>query len=351
MLLYGPPGTGKTSLAEEIGKALRWPLITVTPSDFVRGGESQVEERAKMIFEVLGAQRNAVVLFDEIDRMLLDRDSKLYKDQSDIFQFMTPGMLTKLRDLRKREPVIFLIATNYFEHIDPAARRRGRIDLPVLVAPPDVEGRVSIFKALLAKRCGKKRSEFDGTKIEEDLHAVAKETRLKVYGELEQLFADAVDGLSTEDRTDAGKIVEQLLKLKSSDAAITLTSYGPRFQSERDKPLVEFLVLLHLCLEQDGQLGPREKDLADKVLQIMGGKEKPPPAGGRAVERQELEQPIQEALQKDHDLAARILDNYPFDSSKPRTQSAKVTHQPETSKRVTEVTDRRRKTKERKRDV
>ncbi len=39
-----------------------------------------------------------VILFDEIDRLILDRDSKAYSEQSDVFQFMTPSMLIKIQE-------------------------------------------------------------------------------------------------------------------------------------------------------------------------------------------------------------------------------------------------------------
>jgi len=39
MILYGPPGTSKTTLAEAIAKELGWPLLTITPSDFVKDGD------------------------------------------------------------------------------------------------------------------------------------------------------------------------------------------------------------------------------------------------------------------------------------------------------------------------
>ena len=70
MLLYGPPGTGKTGIADDLTAALRWPLVTVTPSDFIRRGEAEVEARAKDIFDALGEQEDMVVLFDEIDRLI-----------------------------------------------------------------------------------------------------------------------------------------------------------------------------------------------------------------------------------------------------------------------------------------
>ena len=77
---------------------------------------------------VLRAQSDSVVLFDEIDNFLLDRDTRRYAKQETVLQFMTPGMLTKLNDLRRAERIILVIATNYENRIDPAIKRPGRID-------------------------------------------------------------------------------------------------------------------------------------------------------------------------------------------------------------------------------
>lgn len=136
MLLYGPPGTGKTTIAKGIAASLGWPLITVTPSDFIAGGASEVESRAKAIFKCLEEQSKAVVLFDEIDQFILDRESSRQQGQQDIFQFMTPGMLPKLQSLRDKKNCIFIIATNYAERIDDAIKRAGRIDASYVFMQP-----------------------------------------------------------------------------------------------------------------------------------------------------------------------------------------------------------------------
>jgi len=86
MLLYGPPGTGKSTIARTLAETLGWPLLTVTPSDFIASGGEAVEARAKAIFQVLDHQTELVVLFDEIDNLLLDRDSKLYREQAGFVQ-------------------------------------------------------------------------------------------------------------------------------------------------------------------------------------------------------------------------------------------------------------------------
>src|SRR5262249_23912624 len=93
----------------------------------------------------LRSQEGVIVLFDEIDQFLLDRNSTLYNDQDDVFKFMTPGMLTKLQNLREAEGVIFIIATNYYERIDSAIKRRGRIDDHFLLSIPDQKQRLILL--------------------------------------------------------------------------------------------------------------------------------------------------------------------------------------------------------------
>jgi hypothetical protein len=148
MLLYGPPGTGKTSIAMKIAKDKGWPLITITPSDFIVSGADQVETKAKNIFRVLEEQSNAVVLFDEIDQLIMDRESEAFQERGDIFQLMTPSMLVKFNDLRNKEQIIFIISTNYEERIDPAIKRIGRIDNKFLIIPPDKSERVRLINGL-----------------------------------------------------------------------------------------------------------------------------------------------------------------------------------------------------------
>lgn len=146
MLLYGPPGTGKTTVARTIANVLGYRLITVSVGDFLAAGNAQLEQRAKAIFNVLMMQPRCVVLFDEIDSFLLHRESGRFDKQETAYQFMTPGMLTKLADLWAAKRVIFIIATNYENRIDPAIKRTGRVDTQYLLLPPDAEGRAKIIR-------------------------------------------------------------------------------------------------------------------------------------------------------------------------------------------------------------
>jgi adenylate kinase family enzyme len=277
MLLYGPPGTGKSSIAEDLAKTLNWRLIRIAPSDFIARGEAEVEARAKNIFQTLGEQDNVVILFDEIDRLILDRDSKLYREQSDIFKFMTPGMLVKLNKLWEKHSSIFLIVTNYEEHIDAAAKRTGRIDHKFLITPPDKGQRFEIFKHEIKEELKK---EWPGR--QSSLRTIVKEltrkrlqpiinlTALWTYVELKKLVDDALDKFL---KMHGVKGVDNLTKVlidvskEQEEPAIRLTSYQNRFRSlgknenskekeNRDKefaasqePFSEFFLLLYLKLE------------------------------------------------------------------------------------------------------
>lgn len=270
ILLYGPPGTGKTTVAEQLASALGTQLITVTPSNFITRGEAEVEARTKAIFEMLGQQRNAVILLDEIDRMILDRCSAEYSNQSETFQFMTPGMLTKLRNLRSRERYIFIIATNYEERIDEAAIRPGRIDIKLLLIPPDRIQRINILHSEFEKlRIPKK---YIPTHDELSRYPVVNSTALATYGELSQLIQSVAHDFIASNRKGGKRQLRQLL-IEHWDQApspsISLASYNSRLDCEqgtRKSPLKEFFMLTYLLCESDHTFIPNELEAIQTAL-------------------------------------------------------------------------------------
>jgi len=257
LLLYGPPGVSKTTLATAIAKELRetdpdWEFVYLSPSDFISRGEAGIEERAKNIFKALAGLRKCVIFFDEIDRLILDRESSAYGAQGDMFQFMTPSMLTKLHDLRKEEKSVFIIATNFSERIDPAIKREGRIDQPILVLPYDLESRAEQIKKLIDE--GIKNEEPWDPLLAERLIAPARGMPLYVYEELKRAVRTASEGVSrasvAQFRAD---IVKNLSERRSFPSAqISIDSYVERADADRSpdrpyypqKPFEETLRLL-----------------------------------------------------------------------------------------------------------
>ncbi|MCP4303894.1 MAG: AAA family ATPase [bacterium] len=135
MVLFGPPGTAKTSIARAIAAEIGWPLVSVAPHHFAQDGPDQVIRRATDIFGRLENLSEVVVLFDEIDELVVDRDAEPEK----FGRFITTAMLPFLQDLHDKGRVLFIATTNHYKKLDSAIRRPGRFDLVLPVGPPDPE--------------------------------------------------------------------------------------------------------------------------------------------------------------------------------------------------------------------
>jgi SpoVK/Ycf46/Vps4 family AAA+-type ATPase len=157
LLLYGPPGTAKTMMAKALAAELGWPLVILTPSDFLAAGEGAIEARARNVFDAIAKGSRIVYLFDEVDELFLGRHLQTPGKDRSIFTFLTPSFLTKLQDLHdsaSQRLFLFVIGTNYVDRIDSAMRRRGRVDREVAVLYPDLESRRAIVREELTKGRG-----------------------------------------------------------------------------------------------------------------------------------------------------------------------------------------------------
>jgi adenylate kinase family enzyme len=155
MVLYGPPGTSKSTVAEAIATELGWTMVTITPSDFVKEGIEKSEAAARSLFKELNVLREVVVLFDEIDEILRDRQDQKSQSGIAMLRFLIPGMLPKLQALKQygeKKRLIFIVATNYQDRLDAAITRTGRIDESFLLAPPDARSRYCLIRGFLEKR-------------------------------------------------------------------------------------------------------------------------------------------------------------------------------------------------------
>jgi hypothetical protein len=166
LLLYGPPGTGKTSLVEALATSSGANYVEITPSDLLVEGEPMFERRARHVFRCLSYLSNTVILFDELDPLIRSRDEGAKK--LDIWAFVTPGMLPKLKLLNeqaKKRNLVYCLSTNRVATLDEAAIRQGRFDYRVGVYPPDLVSRAGRMAYVLAslgqwervKRRGMKR--------------------------------------------------------------------------------------------------------------------------------------------------------------------------------------------------
>ena len=147
VLLFGPPGTTKTTIVRAVAEGLQWPLVSLSPGDFIDRGLELIEAQASAVFEQLHSLSGAVVLFDECDELFRDRSPiPEQAEMRGIGAFTTASMLPKLQDLYDRGQVVFFVLTNFLRSIDPAIKRSGRIEYQIGVGPPDRAQRIAIIK-------------------------------------------------------------------------------------------------------------------------------------------------------------------------------------------------------------
>lgn len=138
-ILAGPPGTGKTSLARCLDLER---FLYISAATLLGDGIDRIPQRLEQTFEILRLLSGGVVLFDEIDEIVLERDQVADESSSRIF---TTAMLPRFQGLKDSDRVHFLVATNHIEKFDVAIRREGRFDQVVAVEYPDEVAREKVL--------------------------------------------------------------------------------------------------------------------------------------------------------------------------------------------------------------
>ncbi|ENY53708.1 AAA family ATPase [Metamycoplasma alkalescens 14918] len=121
-LFAGSPGTGKTESAKNIARILKRELFIVDFNNLIDSKLGQTAKNISQLFEQINnlkAPQKAIILFDEIDGIALNR-----VDSSDIREMgrVTTSILKGLDNLN--EEVLLIATTNLYQHFDRALSRR-----------------------------------------------------------------------------------------------------------------------------------------------------------------------------------------------------------------------------------
>ena len=115
LCLYGPPGTGKTAYAHWLAEELRRPLLVRRASDLLSMWLGESEKQMAEAFR-RAERENAILLIDEIDSFLQDRDGAHRSWEITLVN----EMLTQVEAFLG----IFIASTNRINGLDSAALRR-----------------------------------------------------------------------------------------------------------------------------------------------------------------------------------------------------------------------------------
>jgi ATPase family protein associated with various cellular activities (AAA) len=151
-ILFGPPGTSKTTLARAVAGAIGWQYVELHASHFVAGGLPEVQRTADQLFQRLMELDHTVVLFDEIDELVRERE----KEPDAFGRFLTTSMLPKLAELWDQRKVIYFVATNHIEYFDRAVTRAQRFDVLIFVGSSSYKRKVKRLQELFLTKHGAK---------------------------------------------------------------------------------------------------------------------------------------------------------------------------------------------------
>ena len=148
-LFVGLPGTGKTESVKQVARLIGKELLVVDFSYLVDSKLGQTVKNLAVLFNEINNlpfKQNYIILFDEIDSIVLDR-----VNQNDLREM---GRVTSafLKEIDRLSPEIILIATtNLFDNLDKAVTRRfdAIIDFDRYSDDDKVEVAIVILKDLL----------------------------------------------------------------------------------------------------------------------------------------------------------------------------------------------------------
>lgn len=136
--LEGQPGTGKTLLAESLAATAGWNFVSSSVGGWFAGSDGALGGVAKkvrgFVDSVLAAEP-AIGFLDELDA--LPSRETLHERGRDWWTPVITLFLVEIDRMRKSgKQVLLLGATNFYDRLDPALIRHGRLAQRVSVLPP-----------------------------------------------------------------------------------------------------------------------------------------------------------------------------------------------------------------------
>lgn len=201
MLLYGPPGCGKSFIAEKFAEEAGYNYIFVKSSDlasiYIHGTQGKIGR----LFDEARKSAPTIINFDEFEALVPNRSKINNSSESgEVNEF-----LSQMNNCGKDR--IFIIASsNRPDLIDPAIRRKGRLDQIVYIPVPDKEAREGIFRIHMADRPATEDIDFD---------KLASLTENYVASDIAYIVNDAATRAFENDANISQSLLEKVIKENS----------------------------------------------------------------------------------------------------------------------------------------
>ncbi|EED92889.1 cell division cycle protein 48 [Thalassiosira pseudonana CCMP1335] len=149
VLFYGPPGCGKTLMAKAIANECGANFISVKGPELLNAYFGGSEANVRDLFDKARAASPCILFFDEMDSIARARGSG--GGSSETSDRVINQILSEIDGIGSGKTLFIIGATNRPDILDPGIMRPGRLDQLIYIPLPDLESRISIFKANLRK--------------------------------------------------------------------------------------------------------------------------------------------------------------------------------------------------------
>lgn len=198
MLLYGPPGCGKSFIAEKFAEEAGYNYIFVKSSDLASIYVHGSQEKIGRLFDEARKSAPTIINFDEFEALVPNRSKINNSSESgEVNEF-----LSQMNNCGKDR--IFIIASsNRPDLIDPAIRRKGRLDQIVYIPVPDKEAREGIFRIHMAERPASEDIDYD---------KLASMTENYVASDIAYIVNDAATRAFEDDVDISQSLLEEVIR-------------------------------------------------------------------------------------------------------------------------------------------